>query len=257
MQELQEEVKAWDGDEEYDENIRKVIEGEEEEQAEEGVENGNEGEGENFEREEKEEGEEEKKEEEEGEEEKKEGEEEAEGEEENKEGEEEGEEEKQEGEEEAEGEEEEEEDEIIFPDVQKSQLGLGGYEDKDHHSYKIKMDLFYARRKFTGLLVACVIFQLSLSSFILIDAEETGFTEPPNVEIGFSRFVAAMVMHIVTNDEIYNGMKMMKYSINHPWKFSNPYMAFTSGFLQVFSMGLISLINYLVIAQSGTVLEIA
>ena len=34
-------------------------------------------------------------------------------------------------------------------------------------------------------------------------------------------------------------------------------MAFMSGFLQVFSMALISLINYLVIAQSETVIDIA
>ena len=93
--------------------------------------------------------------------------------------------------------------------------------------------------------------------FILIDAEDIGFSEPPNVEIGFSRFIAAMVMHIVSNDEIYNGMKMMKYSVNHPWKFSNPQMAFTSGFLQVFSMALISVINYLVINQSTKVIDIA
>ena len=89
---------------------------------------------------------------------------------------------------------------------------------------------------------------MSLSIFILLDAEEAGFTEPPTVEIGFSRFIAAMVMNILINDEIYNGMKMIKYSVNHPWKFSNPMLAFTAGFLQVFSMVLISLINYLVIS---------
>ena len=110
----------------------------------------------------------------------------------------------------------------MFPDVTKEKLGLGDENEKNHESNMIKERLFYSRKKFTGLLVACVIFQLSLSTFILLDAEEAGFAEPPTVEIGFSRFIAAMVMHILINDEIYNGMKMIKYSVNHPWKFSNP-----------------------------------
>ena len=99
-----------------------------------------------------------------------------------------------------------------------------------------------------------------MSSFILIDANangELGFKEPPAVEIGFARFVAAMVMHIIINDEIFNGMKMIKYSVNHPWKFSNAKMAFTSGFLQVTAMVLISLINYAVIATSNSVIDVA
>ena len=50
---------------------------------------------------------------------------------------------------------------------------------------------------------------------------------------------------------------MIKYSVNHPWKFSNPKLAFTSGFLQVVAMVLISLINYAVIATSETVIDVA
>ena len=78
------------------------------------------------------------------------------------------------------------------------------------------------------------MFQLGLSLFIFIDDvqnDELGFREPPAVEIGFTRFIAAMVLHIIMNDEIYNGLKMIKYSVNHPWKFSNAQMAFATGFL--------------------------
>jgi hypothetical protein len=94
--------------------------------------------------------------------------------------------------------------------------------------------LYFARRKYFGLLVACVVFQLGLSLFILIDDfqnDDLGFQEAPPVEIGFTRFIAAMVLHIMMNDEIYNGLKMIKYSVNHPWKFSNAQMAFATGFL--------------------------
>ena len=80
---------------------------------------------------------------------------------------------------------------------------------------------------------------------------------PPAVEIGFIRFIASMIFHVIINDEIFNGMKMIKYSVNHPWKFSNPQMAFLAGFLQVTSMVLISVINYVAILISPTILEIA
>lgn len=66
-----------------------------------------------------------------------------------------------------------------------------------------------------------------------------------------------MVMHIILNDEIFNGMKMMKFSINHSWKFSNPNLAFATGFLQMIAMFAIALINYAVIAASNTVIDVA
>ena len=75
-----------------------------------------------------------------------------------------------------------------------------------------------------------------LVSFIALqvyddDAIEDALKTPPTVEMGFSRFIAAMVMHIILNDEIFNGLKMIKYSTNHTWKFSHPKVAFTAGFL--------------------------
>ena len=148
---------------------------------------------------------------------------------------------------------------VSYP-VFKEQNGLGDEDEEDTEYWKLKKRLLYARKKFFGLLIACVVFQLSLSMFILIDARangELGFTEAPAIEIGFCRFVAGMVMHVIINDEIFNGLKMIKYSVNHPWKFSSPAMAFATGFLQVIAMVLISLINYAVIAASGTVLDIA
>ena len=64
-------------------------------------------------------------------------------------------------------------------------------------------------------------------------------------------------MHIIINDEIFNGLKIMKYSVNHYWKFSNPIMAFAAGFLQVSAMLTITIINYMVIYFSSSVLDIA
>ena len=59
------------------------------------------------------------------------------------------------------------------------------------------------------------------------------------------------------NDEIFNGMKMMKYSVNHSWKLRSPKLAFTAGLLQVLSMIVITVVNYLVIAVSESVIDVA
>ena len=59
------------------------------------------------------------------------------------------------------------------------------------------------------------------------------------------------------NSEIYNGMDIMKYSLNHVWKFKHPKTAFLAGFLQVIICIFICLINYFVIVQAGDVLDLA
>ena len=64
-------------------------------------------------------------------------------------------------------------------------------------------------------------------------------------------------MHVIVCGEISNGLKMMKYSANHWWKFSNPRLAFLAGFLQVSALFLIAVINYLVVTISNNVLDVA
>ena len=65
-----------------------------------------------------------------------------------------------------------------------------------------------------------------------------------------------MVMHIILNDEMFNGLKMMKYAVNHWWKFSNPFIAWLSGLFQVLAMVLITLVNLYVINISDSILNI-
>ena len=50
---------------------------------------------------------------------------------------------------------------------------------------------------------------------------------------------------------------MMKYAVNHPWKFKYPNLAFAVGFCQVFSTILTSLVCYFVIVTSTSVLDLA
>ena len=49
----------------------------------------------------------------------------------------------------------------------------------------------------------------------------------------------------------------MKYSANHWWKFSNPRLAWLSGFLQTSAMLCVAIVNYFVITISDNVLDLA
>ena len=64
-------------------------------------------------------------------------------------------------------------------------------------------------------------------------------------------------MHIQCDKELRNGLNIMKYSVNHYWKFDNYKLAFLPGLLQTLAMFIIITINFLVIMISGEILDIA
>ena len=97
-------------------------------------------------------------------------------------------------------------------------------------------------------------------AIIILDANSSGdleVAEVPDIKVGLTRFICGVTMHIVANNEMVYGMKMMKYTVNHPWKFSEKRVAFLTGLLQVIAMLLITLSNYLVITIEDNILEIA
>ena len=84
--------------------------------------------------------------------------------------------------------------------------------------------------------MAVWFFQVSFSLLIIFEArrnKDIDFEnwETPSLKIGYTRLIAGMVMHVIVCGEMSNGLKMMKYSANHWWKFSNPRLAFLAGFL--------------------------
>ena len=103
-------------------------------------------------------------------------------------------------------------------------------------------------------------FQVTFGLFILTDAingNDLDFSRIITVKIGLTRFICGMLLHISCNAEIVNGLKMMKFSVNHHWKFSNYRVAFMAGFAQVMVMFLITIINYMVISISDDVITVA
>ena len=117
-----------------------------------------------------------------------------------------------------------------------------------------------SRRSYSTKLVAVWIFQVTFSILILREAFDDGdltFKEIPSLKIGFTRFIASMVMHVVVSEEVNNGLKMMKYVSNHWWKFSNTRLAYVSGFMQMSAMLCVAIVNYFVITISDNVLDLA
>lgn len=59
------------------------------------------------------------------------------------------------------------------------------------------------------------------------------------------------------NYEAAQGMKMMKYALNHQWKFKHPYIGFMAGFAQATSTVATTFVCYTVIISSKNILELA
>ena len=80
--------------------------------------------------------------------------------------------------------------------------------------------------------------------------------ETASVSLILARFIAIMIMHIYVLDEIQNGMTMMKYSMNHWWKFKYPGYAYLTGLLQTSAMYVIAFANLFVVMVSPDILEV-
>ena len=83
------------------------------------------------------------------------------------------------------------------------------------------------------------------------------FVEVPPVTMTICRLIAGLLLQMIINSEVENGLKIMKYQVNHYWKFKNGGLAYSAGLLQVFSAVLIAIINYAVITVSDNVLDLA
>ena len=72
----------------------------------------------------------------------------------------------------------------------------------------------------------------------------------------FARFICATILHLSCVDEVYAGLEMMKYSVNHPYKFEHSSVAWMSGFMQYFSCLTVELANIGVICAANDTIDI-
>ena len=71
-----------------------------------------------------------------------------------------------------------------------------------------------------------------------------------------ARFICGMTMHVALSSRINEGMNMMKYSLNHQWKFVHWTFAYLAGFMQTISAVCVELCNFVVIVTSIEIIDI-
>ena len=97
-------------------------------------------------------------------------------------------------------------------------------------SYKTERMTILGRYSF---LVSCqflLCFMLTYET--LFDGTLTFECYPDNISVVMTRFICGTVLHFNLQPEMAQGLKMMKYSVNHPWKFRNVGAAWFIGFSQ-------------------------
>ena len=75
-----------------------------------------------------------------------------------------------------------------------------------------------------------------ITAFFIIIYAETEITEVLEVQqkphMGAIRLLVSIVTHILLLDNIDEGLRLMKYALNHPWKFTSWKKAFLAGLIQ-------------------------
>lgn len=82
------------------------------------------------------------------------------------------------------------------------------------------------------------------------DYYEAFFKLPNSTLILLSRFICSSILHLSLLDEAGQGIEMMKYPLNHEYKFNSPSYAFLYGFLQLFSTLIIEVASMGVICSA-------
>ena len=63
-------------------------------------------------------------------------------------------------------------------------------------------------------------------------------------------------MHITLTSELMQGLSMMKYVVNHHWKFRNWRQAYLIGFCQAFVLFLCEAVNLIILTTNHSMLDI-
>lgn len=79
---------------------------------------------------------------------------------------------------------------------------------------------------------------------------------PVRVYIMFARFICATILHLSLVDEVSAGLSMMKYAVNHPYRFNRFALAWCSGFLQTISCLTVELANIGVVQGANDTINI-
>jgi hypothetical protein len=79
---------------------------------------------------------------------------------------------------------------------------------------------------------------------------------PVNVYIMVARFICATILHLSLVDEVNQGLTMMKYAVNHSYRFHQHQLAFLSGLLQTVACLGVELANIGVVQGANDTISI-
>ena len=91
---------------------------------------------------------------------------------------------------------------------------------------------------------------------ILQNEDTTWSAQPETMWIVFARFICGIVLHVSLSAELRQGMNLMKYAVNHPWKFVDYRVAYFSSFMQTNVVIIVELVNFVALITNETVLDI-
>ena len=79
--------------------------------------------------------------------------------------------------------------------------------------------------------------------------------KPPDLRNVICRFFCAIFLHINLSDELAQGFNIMKYAMNHPWKFNSWKSALFVGFCQMVILSSVELVNMLFLLTNGSIVD--
>ena len=109
-----------------------------------------------------------------------------------------------------------------------------------------------------------ILSQLTMTCFLYAqvfnpqnDGEDNTFHQPPpGLTVVLSRWICALFLHISQSDEVEVSFKIMKYSINHPWKFTHWWGAFNVGLFQFCVLVMVEFVSLMVLLLQDSVLDV-
>ena len=119
---------------------------------------------------------------------------------------------------------------------------------------RLKSD-YLTRTDFKNVIIVWS-FQFILASYVVFSTElplQDIYMQQLTVEFGVTRLITQVVMHVLMQREFEQALNMMKYTVNHPWKFRSVSLAFSAGLMQLVISCIVEVSNiYITLANGST-----
>ena len=114
----------------------------------------------------------------------------------------------------------------------------------------------------TSKLLFLALIQILITWYLAVD-KLTGksFNEdfapfPEDATIGLTRYFCGLILHVYLSQETRQGLDMMKYAVNHPYKFRKWYVAYLIGLTQFSVLVTVELVNLIVLVSNNSIEDI-